>query len=173
MVKEPIIFDKTRLMKVDILNLEYSARSFSRMGSRRILVLKLGSRRRYKVVGIAKCPRRVGYDGESVESKIVAKYRIIVIFFVSLYQRINDRRDPRDRGRETQNCRHFWIRLRSSRLKNINNLRYSGNRDRKTQNCRHFWIRLGSSRLKSVNSRRDRGGRGRETQNCRHFWTRI
>ena len=73
------------------------------------------------------------------------------------------------RGRETQNCRHFWLLLGSSRLKSVNRHRDRGGRGRETQNCRHFWTLLGSSRLKSVNRHRDPGGRGRETQNCRHF----
>ena len=77
------------------------------------------------------------------------------------------------RGRETYNCRHFWTRLGSSRLKSVNSHRDRGGRGRETYNCRHFWTRLGSSRLKSANSHRDRGGRGCETQNCRHFWTRL
>ena len=77
------------------------------------------------------------------------------------------------RGREAQNCRHFWTPLVSSRLKSVNSHRDRGGRGRETQNCRHFWTPLVSSRLKSVNSHRDRGGRGRETQNCRHFWTRL
>ena len=66
------------------------------------------------------------------------------------------------RGRETQNCRHFWTRPGSSHLKSVNSHKDQGGR----------WTRLASSRLKSVNRHRDRGGRGRETQNCRHFWTR-
>ena len=78
-------------------------------------------------------------------------------------------RDRGGRGRETQNCRHFWTRPASSRLKSVNIHRDRG-RGRETQNCRHFWTCLVSSRLKSVNIHRDRG-RGRETQNCRHFWT--
>ena len=61
------------------------------------------------------------------------------------------------RGRETQNCRHFWTRLASLRLKSVNSHRDRGGRGRETQNCRHFWTRLASPCLKSVNSHRDRG----------------
>ena len=63
-----------------------------------------------------------------------------------------------DHSRETQNCRHFWTRLASSRLNSVNSDRDGGGRGRETQNCRHCWTRLASSRLKSVNSHRDRGG---------------
>ena len=64
------------------------------------------------------------------------------------------RRDERDENRrEMQNCRHFWTRLGSSRLKSVNSHRDRGGRGRETQNCRHFWTRLASSCLKSVNSR--------------------
>ena len=72
---------------------------------------------------------------------------------------VNSHRDRRGRGRETQNCRHFWTRLGSSRLKRKKTVTgIAGGRGRETQNCRHFWTRLASSRLKGVNSHRDRGG---------------
>ena len=160
---------------------------FSRMRSRRVPVLKLGSRgpgvqeaTRGRCVVFAKNPqasanrpRRVGHAGESTESKIVAKRRIVVTFHVSHYKSVHSHRDRGGRGRESQNCRHFWTRLGSSRLKSVNSHRDRGARGRETQTCRHFWTCLESSRVKSVNSHRDRGGRGRETQNCRHFWTRL
>ena len=57
-------------------------------------------------------------------------------------------------GCETQNCRHFWTRPGSSRLKSVNSHRDRGGPGCETQNCRHFWTRLASSRLKSVNSHR-------------------
>ena len=41
-------------------------------------------------------------------------------------------------GREAQNCRHFWTRLGSSRLKSVNSHRDWGGPGRDTQNCRHF-----------------------------------
>ena len=44
-------------------------------------------------------------------------------------------------GRETQNCRHFWTRLASSRLKSVNSHRDRGGPGREAQNCRHFWTR--------------------------------
>ena len=187
----------------------------SRMRSRRVPVLKLGSRgpggdarslrkrsqasqsfasvrNRSRCVGLVSDLRRT-----CRREKIVGKRRTVVTFYVLHYKSVNNHGDPggswsrnaelsslldsfpvftsqkchnhRDRGgrgRETQNCRHFWTPLGSSRLKSVS-------RGRETQNCRHFWTRLASSRLKSVNNHRDRGGRGRETQNCRHLWTRV
>ena len=88
------------------------------------------------------------------------------------FKNVNSHRDRKGPGREAQNCRHFWTRVGSSRLKSVNSHRdrsVNSHRDRKgpgreTQNCRHFWTRVGSSRLKSVNSHRDRKGPVRETQ---------
>ena len=107
------------------------------------------------------------------------------------------------RGREAQNCRHFWSRVFASQKCQqsqgsggvvvakrrtvvtfglVSGLRISKvstftgirvGRGRKAQNCRPFWTCLGFSRLKSVNIHRDPGGRGREAQNCLHFWTRL
>ena len=89
--------------------------------------------------------RCVGLAGET---KIVAKRRTTFrVSKVSIVTGIGG-----GRGRETQNCRHFWTRLGSSRLKSVNSHRDRGGGGRETQNCRHFWIRLGSSRFKSVNS---------------------
>ena len=46
--------------------------------------------------------------------------------------------------RETQNCRHFWTRLASSRLKSVNSHSDGGGGGprRETQNCRHFGLVL-------------------------------
>ena len=120
------------------------------MRSRRVPVLKLGSRgpggdaRSYRCVrkASAKRSRRVGHAGESTESKIVAKRRTVVTFYVSHYKSVNSHRDRGGRGRETQNSRHFWTRLGSSRLKRAKSHRDRGGRVRETQNCRHFWTRL-------------------------------
>ena len=65
---------------------------------------------------------------------------------------VDSHRDRKGPGRETQNCRHFWTRVGSSRLKSVNSHRDRKGPGRETQNCRHFWTRVGSSRLKSVNS---------------------
>ena len=108
---------------------------------------------------------------------VVAKPRIVVTLGLFLGRHVsvgvNSHRDRGGRGRETQNCRHFWIRLASLRVESGNSHRDRGGRGRETQNCRHFWTRLASSCLKRVDSHRDPGGRGHETQNCRHFWTRL
>ena len=113
------------------------------------------------------CRTCVGLVSDLPETKIVGKCRTVVTFYVSYCKSVNSHRDRGGRSRETQNCRHFWTRVGSSRVKSVNGHRDRGGRGRETQNCHHFWT------LKSVNSHRDRGGRGRETQNCRHFWTRL
>ena len=59
---------------------------------------------------------------------VVAKPRTVVTFGLVSVRR----------GRETRNCRHFWTRLVSSRLKSVNGHRDRGGRGRETQNCRHF-----------------------------------
>ena len=61
--------------------------------------------------------------GLAGETKIVAKRRTVVTVYVSHYKSVNSHADQGGRGRETQNCRHFWIRLGSSRLKSVNSHR--------------------------------------------------
>ena len=96
--------------------------------------------------------------------------------------------------RETQDCRHFWTRLASSRLKSVNsdkdpggswsrNARLSSLLDssrvfayqkcQQSQGSGESWPRNAelASRLETVTG--IGRGRGRETQNCRHFWTRL
>ena len=63
---------------------------------------------------VRKRPWRVGHAGET---KIVAKRRTVVTFYVSYYKSVNSHRDGGGFGRETQNCRHCWTRLGFSRLK--------------------------------------------------------
>ena len=142
-------------------------------------------RKRSRSVGLVSDLRRtcVGLAGDT---KIVAKRRTVVTFYVSHYKSVNSHRDRGGPGRETQISRHFWTRLvfasqqcqqsqgsgaswsrnadqsslldSSSRLKSVNSHRDRGGPGRETQISRHFWTRLASSRLKSVNSHRDRGG---------------
>ena len=142
--------------------------TFSRMRSRRVPVLRLGSRGpggdarslRLCSPSVRKRPQAFASVGECRASSGVANRR------------------------ETQNCRHFlrlafqkcqrsqgsggsWSRnpelsslLDSFRLfasQKCQQSQGSGGRGREAQNCRHFWTRLGSSRLKSVNGHRDRG----------------
>ena len=189
--------DIIRIITLRINPVVMSISIVPRMRSRRVPVLKLGSRgpagdarslrcvrkafaspqsvrkRSQAFASVRNRSRRVGHAGESTEFKIVAKRRTVVTFYVSHFKSANSHRDRGSRGRETQNCRHFWARLASTRLKSVNSHRDRGGRGRETQNCRHFWTRLASPCLKSANSHRDRGCRGRETQNCRHFWTRL
>ena len=42
------------------------------------------------------------------ESQIVAKRRTVVTFYAQRSNSVNSHRDRGGRGRETQNCRHFW-----------------------------------------------------------------
>ena len=75
-------------------------------------------------------------------------------------------------GCGTQNCRHFWTRVGSSRLKSVNSLRIGGSWSRNAE-LLLLWTCVGSSRLKSVDSLRIGGCPGCGTQKCRHFWTRV
>ena len=86
--------------------------------------------------------------------RTVVTFGLVLRLRVSKVSRVGDRGG---RGRETQNCRHFWTRPGSSHLKSVNRHGDRGGRGRETQNCRHFWTRLTSSRLKSIN-RRGSGG---------------
>ena len=60
---------------------------------------------------------------------VVAKPRTVVTFGLVSGLRVSKCQQSRDwggRGRETQNCRHFWTRLGSSRLKSVNSHRDRG-----------------------------------------------
>ena len=57
---------------------------------------------------------------------VLAKPRTVVTFGLAsslrvskVYKSVNSHRDRGGRARETQNCRHFWTRLVSSRLKSV------------------------------------------------------
>ena len=90
-------------------------------------------------------------------------------------------RDRGGPGRETQNCRHFWTCLGSSRLNSVNSHRDRGGPGRETQNCRHFWPCLwreerkeerGEKRDEKREERREerretRGERGKEREERR------
>ena len=104
------------------------------MRSRRVPVLRLGSRgpggdaRSLRLWTQAFASVRgasdlfrtcVGLALDLPETKIVAQRRTVVTFYVSHYKSVNSHRDPGGRGRETYNCRHFWPRLGSSRLKSV------------------------------------------------------
>ena len=72
------------------------------------------------------CQTCVGLASDLPETKIVAKRRTVVTFYVSYYKSVNSHWDRGGRGRETQNCHHFWTRLASSRLKSVNSHRDRG-----------------------------------------------
>ena len=129
---------------------------FSRMRSRRVPVLKLGSR---------------GPGGDARSLRCVRKAsakRPQAFASVRGGSDMPERRNRRKSSRNVELSSLFYV----SPYNSINRNRDRGGRGRETQNCRRFWTRLVSSRLKSVNCHRDRGGRGRETQNCRHCWIR-
>ena len=106
---------------------------------------------------------------------LVAKRRTVVTFGrvsflrVSKVSTITDRGCP---GRETQNCRHFWTRLGSSRFKSVNSHRDRGAVVSKRRTVVTFGLVSGLC-VSKVSTVTDRGGPGRETQHCRHFWTRL
>ena len=74
-----------------------------------------------------------------------------------VFKSVNNHRDGGGRGREMQNCPHFWTGVGSSRFKSVNNHRDGGRCGRETQSCNHFWTRVGSFLFKSVSSHRDGG----------------
>ena len=76
---------------------------------------------------------------------------------VSASQECQQSQESGGPGRETQNCRHFWTRVGSSRLKSISSHRNRQGRGRETQNCRQLWIGIGSSCFKSSNIHGDWG----------------
>ena len=129
------------LWSVQLRFLTYYLAVFSRMRSRRVPVLKLGSRGPGgDARSLRSCPQSVRNRSQSsasvrnrsrrvahaVEAKIVAKRRPVVTFCVLHYKSLNSHRDRGGRGREIQNCRHFWTRLVSSRLKSVNSHRDRG-----------------------------------------------
>ena len=68
---------------------------------------------------------------------------------------------PAESRRETQNCRHFWTRVWSSRLKSGNSHRGRGGSWARNAELLSRLACVWSSRLKSANSHRGRRGRGR------------
>ena len=198
-------------------------RKFSRMRSRRVPVLRLGSRgpggdaRSLRLCSQASAivPNRpqssaivrnrsqafaerrtcVGLASDLPETKIVAKRRTVVAFYVSYHRHrggfaeLSSLLDSSwvfasQKCQQTQGSQGSWSRSAELSYTVITFELVSGLRISKVSTdtgiagvvvakrrtvvyCHHFWTRLGSSRLKSVNSHRDRRGRGRETQNCR------
>ena len=99
---------------------------FYRMRSRRAPVLRLGSRnpggdpKSLRLWTQApQSPASVRGGSDMPETKIVAKRRTVVTFYVSYYQSVNSHRDPGGRGRETQNCGHFVREVKNTRRKNV------------------------------------------------------
>ena len=111
--------------------------------------------------------RRVGHAGKTNETKIVAKRRTVVTFYGSHYKNVNSHRDRGGRGRETQNCRHFWTRLGCPRLNSVNSRRDRGGRRREAQHPELSSL-LDSSRVVRVSKVSTvtgiGGGRRREAQ---------
>ena len=103
---------------------------------------------------VRKRPQRVGHAGET---KIVAKRRTVITFYVSFTKvaTVTGIGGVVVAKRRTVVTFGVVSGLRVSKVSTVTGIR--GGRGRETQNRRHFWIRLGSSRLKSVNSHRDRG----------------
>ena len=149
---------------------------FSRMPRRRVPVLKLGSRGPGgDQKSLRLCPQAFASVRKRPRvSRVIGSWKSNCRHCLRLaFQKCQQSQGSGGRGREMQNCRHFWTRVVSSLLESATSHRDRGGRGRETQNSRHFWSRVGFSLLKSVNSHRDQGGRRRETQNSRHFWTRV
>ena len=118
--------------------LQRCVESFSRMRSRRVLVLRL------VVWGL-------GVDPKSVRS-VRKRPRC-----VRKRSRCVRQRSRRKLSRNAElSCWTRGTRVGSSRLNSVNSHRGRGGPGRETQNCRHFWTRPVSSRLKSVNNHGDR-----------------
>ena len=114
---------------------------FSRMRSRRVPVLRLGSRGSggdaSRCVCGRKRPRRVGHAGET---KIVAKRRTVVPFYVSYYKSVNSHRDQGGvvvAKRRTVVTFGLVSGLRVSKVSTVTGI--AGGPRRETQNRRHFW----------------------------------
>ena len=129
---------------------------------RRVPVLKLGSRGRLCPQAFAKrlqAPVSVAHllgveksSGNAERSSLLNSRR------VSASQECQQSQESGGPGRETQNCRHFWTRVGSSRFKSISSHRNRRGRGREAQNCRQLWIGIGSSCFKSSNIHGDWGG---------------
>ena len=98
----------------------------------------------------------------------LTKRRTVVAFgFVSglRVSKVSTVTGHRDRGcpHETQNCRRFWIRLGSSRLKKVSTVTgiWVG-RGRETQNCRHFWPCLWREERREREEKREMTGEKRD-----------
>ena len=132
-----------------------------------------GSRRRREVVAFvdasvrnrsqASAERRtcVGHASDMPETKIVAKRRTVVTFYVSYYKSVNSQRDRGGPGRETQHCRHFWTRLGSSRLKSVNSHRDRGVLGGKRSTVVTFGLASGERRGERREEKREMRGEKR------------
>ena len=118
---------------------------------------------------VRKRPRSVRGASDLPETKIVAKRRTVVTFYVSHYKSVNAHRDPGGRGRETLSSLLDSSRVFASQK--CQRSQGSGGRGRETLSSL-----LDSSRVfasQECQRSQGSGGRGRETQNCRHSWTRL
>ena len=119
---------------------------FSRMRSRRVLVLRLGV-------------RRLGVDAKSVRS-VRKRPQASASVRKRPQASASVRKRPQASASVRKRSQAFAVRPRPKIVP-------------KRRTVVAFALAFASSRLKSVNSLRDRGGPNRETQNCRHFWTRV
>ena len=172
----------------DDLNQEAGlAACFSRMRSRRVLVLRLG------VWGLGVDAKFVRSVRKSPRPKIVAKRRTVIAFGLALGRRVSKVSTVSGSG----GFRYFWTCVGSSRLSSVNSHRdRGGSRLRNaellslldsrwvvaSQKCRHAQDRGGvvtfglasGLRVSKVSTVTGIGGcPGCGTQNCRHFWTRV
>ena len=101
------------------------------MRSRRVPVFKLGSRgpggdaRSSRLCSQAFASVRNRSQSSAIESQSSRNAELSSCLRFAL-QKSQQSQGSGGRGRETQNCRHFWTRLASSRLKNVNGHRDQG-----------------------------------------------
>ena len=99
--------------------------------------------------------------------KMVAKRGTVGTFGLLRYKNVNSHRDRGGPGRETQNCRHFWTCLWSSRLESVNSHkdgRETWSRNAELSSLLDLYLVLASQKCQQSQGS---GGLGRATKHCR------
>ena len=77
----------------------------------------------------------------------------------SRLKNVNSHRDRGGRGRETQNCRHFFGLVSGLHVSKVSTVtEIGGGRGRETQNCRHFFGLVSGLRVSKVSTVTEIGG---------------
>ena len=145
------------------------------MRSGRVPVLRLGSRgtggdaRSLRLRSQASASVCGGSD-MPVGRKSLRNAELSSLFTFRITKVSTGHRDLGGRGRETQNCRHFWTRVfASQKCQQVTGIRGVVVAKRRTVVTFGLVLGLCISKVSTVTGIRK--GRGCETQNCRHFWT--